>query len=399
MLSQPLRARPRRARRGATLVFVALLLVVILGVCAFAIDLSRLYVGVNELQTAVDAAALRGALRLQRAPNADPTADVTDFLATSNPVMGTTLTDVTVQGWHWNADAGQRRPMAWGTTTGSTPVNAVSVAATLPAGLLFGRVLSVVAPRPRRTATAWVVSVGLTCVRPWMFELTRVFSRGGVTVTPRTTPTAENIASLRNNALSARVELMIAPPTVSNPAPGIYGTSVVGNWVGVDLPDRNFQSAMNTCNASAVTFPTTRPNAAANAGQHAIVVDRAEKNIEYKNAQNPNICPVFVGEDDRCNVTIPVMLGDTPAGVPFSTAGTDHTARLLTTFRLLCFKRSNLNPGNVRTACSEAPPTVNWRNVAPGTMYGFLDYALPSFSGQFALGTGGSTAQRLILVQ
>lgn len=60
-------AGPRR-RRGATLIMVALFSVAIVGMAAFAIDLSRLYVGTNELQTRADATALNAALLLQRNP-------------------------------------------------------------------------------------------------------------------------------------------------------------------------------------------------------------------------------------------------------------------------------------------------------------------------------------------
>ncbi len=51
----------RDAQRGVTLLLVALSLVVLLGICALAIDLVWLYVGRSEAQRAADAAALAGA--------------------------------------------------------------------------------------------------------------------------------------------------------------------------------------------------------------------------------------------------------------------------------------------------------------------------------------------------
>lgn len=81
------REERRRARRGSTLVLVALFSVVLVGMAAFAIDVSRLYVGVNELQTAADATALRGALYLQRSPGTDGSADMVLF-AGSNEALG-----------------------------------------------------------------------------------------------------------------------------------------------------------------------------------------------------------------------------------------------------------------------------------------------------------------------
>jgi Flp pilus assembly protein TadG len=53
--------RVHQAQRGATLVMVALSLVILLGICALAIDLASLYVGRSEAQRAADAAALAGA--------------------------------------------------------------------------------------------------------------------------------------------------------------------------------------------------------------------------------------------------------------------------------------------------------------------------------------------------
>jgi Putative Flp pilus-assembly TadE/G-like len=51
----------RDAQKGATLLMVAISLVVLLGICAVAIDLVSLYVGRSEAQRAADAAALAGA--------------------------------------------------------------------------------------------------------------------------------------------------------------------------------------------------------------------------------------------------------------------------------------------------------------------------------------------------
>jgi Flp pilus assembly protein TadG len=403
----------RRERRGATLVFVALMLIALLGVCAIAVDLSRIYVGVNELQTAVDAAALRGAMALQRAPSGNPTATVTTFMNGSNRVMGASATNVTVQGWHWESDATKQKAVAWGATGATAGVNAVRVTATLSAGMLFGRAISAVIPRPSKSATAWVASVGMGCMRPWMFEVTKVFQRGGVTVAANATPTEAQLADLRNSALSTRVNLMIAPPTESSPDDDEFGSALAGKWVGVDLPTQTFESAMNNCNAAALSYPVVLENAAGSTKDNKKVVERAEKNIEYKSPSNPQICPLFNGLDDRCNVLMPIMLGYATSG-SFAQADKDHSARLMTTFRLLCFKRSDRENKDddddddddgkkskkQKTFCSEAPNDVDWEDDIPvGTMYGYLDYSLPSFGGQFTLGTTGSTAQRLILVR
>ena len=50
-----------KSEKGVTLVYVALLLVVFLGMAALAVDVGYLMVSKNELQNAADAAALAGA--------------------------------------------------------------------------------------------------------------------------------------------------------------------------------------------------------------------------------------------------------------------------------------------------------------------------------------------------
>ena len=57
----PSNFRRLRGRRGATIVFVALAMVVLLSFAALAIDVGYLYVVRNELQNAADSGALAGA--------------------------------------------------------------------------------------------------------------------------------------------------------------------------------------------------------------------------------------------------------------------------------------------------------------------------------------------------
>lgn len=84
--------RALRGDRGAVLPFVALLLVVILGMAAFAIDLSVGYQNERRAQTAADAAALAG---VQDLPT-DPTAAQADAQASVNTNLpGATATITT----------------------------------------------------------------------------------------------------------------------------------------------------------------------------------------------------------------------------------------------------------------------------------------------------------------
>lgn len=58
----------RSDRRGATLVLIVLLLVVIVGTAAFALEIGRMYLVRSQLQGAVDAGALAASLRLRSDP-------------------------------------------------------------------------------------------------------------------------------------------------------------------------------------------------------------------------------------------------------------------------------------------------------------------------------------------
>ncbi len=64
--------RPLRNKRGAVLALVVMLLIVLLGLAALAIDLGMMMVARGEAQRTADAAAHAGAVHLSRAPSDDP---------------------------------------------------------------------------------------------------------------------------------------------------------------------------------------------------------------------------------------------------------------------------------------------------------------------------------------
>lgn len=88
----------RGTPRGAVIVMVAILMVVLLGCVALAVDIGHLYVARAELQRAADSAALAGALALGRGSDDSPLGDYypsseevysqAELYAVSNPVVG-----------------------------------------------------------------------------------------------------------------------------------------------------------------------------------------------------------------------------------------------------------------------------------------------------------------------
>lgn len=86
--------KSRKEEKGAALVWVAGMFVVLLTVSAFAVDLGWLYLNNSRLQAAADSAALAGVINLPAAPS-QATLDATDAAGANGfPITGsTTLTD------------------------------------------------------------------------------------------------------------------------------------------------------------------------------------------------------------------------------------------------------------------------------------------------------------------
>ncbi len=94
-----------RDRRGAVGAWVALMLVMLLGVAALTIDMGFLWVLRNRLQSTADASALAGASQLTKTP--DPTlvkAEAVAYAQKNMPIggHGTVLTDPDVVLGHWH---------------------------------------------------------------------------------------------------------------------------------------------------------------------------------------------------------------------------------------------------------------------------------------------------------
>jgi Flp pilus assembly protein TadG len=93
--------RARRNRRGITAVLVVLIATVLMGIAAFAIDLSRMYAYQSELQRAADAAAHGGAIELTKA-NFDAADSVATLYVDTNTVEGDTATIDSIEFGVWD---------------------------------------------------------------------------------------------------------------------------------------------------------------------------------------------------------------------------------------------------------------------------------------------------------
>jgi putative Flp pilus-assembly TadE/G-like protein len=174
-----------RPRRGATLVMVTLMLVGLLGVGAIAADIGRFYAVATELQTAADAAALAGALQLQKTPGpgAETYVDsaVMNFVTTTNHADGVqpliTTNDIRV-GYYIPPSRPSKTPLDF--DLNGRHANAVSVVVSaLPKGF-FAQLLGQTGVLPLSdTAVAWAANLSEQHVRPWALPYTGLY--GAVT--------------------------------------------------------------------------------------------------------------------------------------------------------------------------------------------------------------------------
>jgi len=167
-------------RRGMTLILVAFMLTIMIGLAAFVVDFGRMYLYKSQLQVAADGAALAGVMQFQRV-GGTAARDTAVFYDTLHKVDTTRNTipvpadDVTVGTW----------TMAGGPACPSGPApcftpdnglnpwinannNAVKVVNRYTGQYGFGRFFGFTAKSLSATAVAaWGTSNSSTCTRPW----------------------------------------------------------------------------------------------------------------------------------------------------------------------------------------------------------------------------------------
>ena len=174
----PIRPSTARARRGAILPFVCVLLTVLIGAAALAVDLGRVYLTGSEAQAGADAAAIAGARFLQQYSAYYNSYITTNYgigaVTAANRVAGAGTQVVSVQPVTYDPSTNTVSPSSW---TGSTSAVTVTVQATPK--YVFAGALGIAAPTVTRKATAWIASVnGAGCVRPFALPYTRFYEEG-----------------------------------------------------------------------------------------------------------------------------------------------------------------------------------------------------------------------------
>ena len=134
-----------KARRGAVIVMLGIMIVTLVGISAISIDFSRLWSLRNELQTSADAAAHAGAVQLSPPNNAWLTDSVARAFASANLAMAGSVTVDSVELGDWD-DIGK-------TFTPAAPhTDAVRVVVSRQSSGLIMSILGVLPPRLKARA-------------------------------------------------------------------------------------------------------------------------------------------------------------------------------------------------------------------------------------------------------
>jgi hypothetical protein len=162
-----------KARRGAVIVMLGIMIVALVSVTAVSVDFSRLWTLRNELQTSADAGAHAGALQLLPPNNAGTTVAVATAYATSNTAMTRTVTVDSVELGDWDDVAKTFTPAAPHTDAVRVVVSRQS------SGLIMG-LMGVAAPRLKARAIGWAdapISTAAGCIKPIAVPFTQLMWR------------------------------------------------------------------------------------------------------------------------------------------------------------------------------------------------------------------------------
>jgi len=231
-----------RDRRGATLVLIVFLMIVIVGMAAFALEVGRMYLVRSQLQAAVDAGALAANLKLRNNPDDidGAAAAARDFVRRNRVGWLVTVPEkaIEVQTGHWNTETRSFEMDV-------EPIDSVQVLARQDdEPLFFGRVLNRTRFSVPRSAVASGGSQPLDVVM--VLDLSgSMADEGRIDALRNAGPVFvdvlddmgdnDQIAVMGYGALPSRYnpKAMGHNGVVYNQAPGQLKPSSDGEWVGV----------------------------------------------------------------------------------------------------------------------------------------------------------------------
>lgn len=175
-----------KARRGAVVVMLGIMIVALVSITAISIDFSRLWSLRNELQTSADAAAHAGAIQLLPPNNAGQTIAVATSYGHLNLAMQDSVTVDSVILGDWDDNVRVFIP-------GAAHTDAVSVVVSRQSTGLIMAILGVAAPRLKARAIGWAdapVNTSAGCIKPMAVPFTQLMYKinvkRGIANTPDT---------------------------------------------------------------------------------------------------------------------------------------------------------------------------------------------------------------------
>lgn len=241
-----------RNRRGAVTIWFGVHLMLFLLLTAVVYDIGYWWVVQSELQTTADAAALRGALRLQRSTAADLEGDVdavvTDFAAANNPAQGEFVAldpDADVCLERWNPTPAGEAPPNPDCYADGLPPNAVAVRPRQASVGVFGKVYGNTAnPTVKRMAVAWIANVnGEKCVKPWGLPQPVLVSLAtGTTTTSDRALTATEVIAI--SEMSDLQRTVVIGPSKKLYDPVKFPGVMHGNWAPIRF-SQDYTTAAN----------------------------------------------------------------------------------------------------------------------------------------------------------
>lgn len=226
------------ARRGATLVLVAVVITLLVSMAGLAIDASRMYAFKSQLKVLTDAAALAGALELKRGSSGELVQAEAVALKNANRVEGFHIADLVeadVVPGEWSMQTGSFTPKPW------SEASAIQVTARYEAewslARIFGRTSTVIVERS--VASLGRASAG--CVKPFILPYRALLTAAGH---PGSTPLSY---VLQENDLNN----LIDPTASSTPLQFPFTQSPTNAESGDPNIGGNFQWIEHASNAAA----------------------------------------------------------------------------------------------------------------------------------------------------
>jgi type II secretory pathway pseudopilin PulG len=295
-----------KARRGAVVVMLGIMIAALVSISAISIDFSRLWALRNELQTSADAAALAGAIQLLPPNNAGNTITVATSYANVNLAMSGPVTVDSVTPGDWDD--------ALRTFTPNAPfTDAVSVTVSRQSGGLIMSLLGVASPRVKARAIGWSgapVNSNAGCLRPIAVPFTQLMYKinvnRGIANTPDTNglyrpfDQVQDMAALSNMTAAERTfSLKIGSGQIADTLGAISG-----EYQAVQLPELWDVTTQNYTNPGPVAGASAFRDAMAGVTCDSLTVGDSLVTQTGVMA-GPTICGAFPGAQGCGAVTGP----------------------------------------------------------------------------------------------